>query len=75
MDSARELAALLATAYPGNVSVTMLQAVLLAEAGKVSGVRCGAGGRKWAKVAGAPAVTLTLPQTHAHARPTHRTGG
>jgi hypothetical protein len=33
------LARLLAAAYPGNASVTMLQAVLLAKAGKVWCVR------------------------------------
>jgi hypothetical protein len=35
LDQARELSGLLLAAYPGDASVTMLQAVLLAKSGKV----------------------------------------
>ncbi len=35
LDQAQELAGHLAAAYPGNPSVNMLQAVLLAKSGKV----------------------------------------
>ena len=38
-EQAKELAGLLAKAYPGNSSVTMLQAVLLARSGKVREAR------------------------------------
>jgi hypothetical protein len=39
LDQARELSGLLLAAYPGDASVVMLQAVLLAKSGKVSHTR------------------------------------